>query len=113
MEDPRHAEQTLPHPVPVPQPERASAPESFRLITGSVVGRLVILAGFAGGMFGFPVLAFLSVVATDELGVRFAGGFPCSLRPLPRLHQQRAQFCRGRVSDATRYPAWAWGDPGC
>ena len=53
------------------QPPSGTEPArgAYRRAASSTTGKVIILAGLAGGFFGFPIVAFLSVVATDELGV--------------------------------------------
>ncbi len=56
-------------PSAIDRPQRpAGGPAGFGEAARSTAGRVVALAGLAGGLFGFPFVAFLSAVAVDELG---------------------------------------------
>ena len=55
---------------PIPRPPRtAVSAHGFQTALSTTVGRIIFLAGLSGGLLGFPLVAFLSVIAQEEMAV--------------------------------------------
>ena len=60
-------------PSDIAQPDTTESVGSFRAPLRTPIGRVIALAGLAGGLIGFPVLGFMSVVASETFGASATG----------------------------------------